>query len=132
MVERPAPQGEVLGAARADMDAQPLAPGPVMQGDETLSPLQLGGREENLVLVPGQKTPDADGFQQGKVVFNRVFAIVLLEGTIDQPPVPTAGIVILMADAHARIDEAGHGTINHAALGIGVEGVVVPPPPQLP
>ena len=55
VVERPAPEGEILGAARADMNAEPLAPGPVMPRDEVLGPFQVRGGEEDLVFMPGQQ-----------------------------------------------------------------------------
>ena len=43
VIERPAPEGEVLGAAGADMNAEPLAPGPVMPREEVLGPFRSAG-----------------------------------------------------------------------------------------
>ena len=76
--------------------------------------------------------PRADGVQQREVVFDRVFAVILLERAIDQEPVPAASIIILVTDAHPRIDQVSHSAIMHAALGMTVDGDIILLLPQLP
>jgi len=101
-------------------------------GEVVPGPLGFGGGEEDFVFMARQGAAGAGGFQQREIVLDGVPGVVLRQRAIDQQPVQGAGVVVLVTDPDAGINDARHGAVMHPALGVGVEGEVVALAAQVP
>ena len=130
MLQRPAFQREVLRPARADVQAQHAPSGQLMLRRKGSRPLHLGGREINFHLMRGPQCLCAHQRQQPVVVLDAVDRVILRDGLMHEQPVQRRGVLVGVAHAPPRPDEAREHAVVNATLGVGVDGKVVAFAPQ--